>query len=49
MFKKGGMTLSRILVLAAVVCFVLAAIGVDVQFDLVSIGLALGFGSFLVP
>jgi uncharacterized membrane protein (DUF485 family) len=46
---RGKWTLSRILLLAAVIAFVVAAIGVNVQgLDLVTIGLALGFGSFLV-
>jgi len=44
-----GLTLSRIFLLVAVVCFVLAAVGVDLTgVDLVAIGPALGFGSFLV-
>ena len=48
-FKRGRLTLSRVFLLAAVVCFVLAAIGIEVRgVDLVAIGLAVGFGSFLV-
>ncbi len=40
---------SSILLIIAVICFVLAAIGVDVgRISLVSLGLACGFGSFLV-
>lgn len=43
------MTVNRILLLAAVVCFVLAAIGVAVsKVNLEDAGLALGFASFLV-
>jgi hypothetical protein len=50
MFGRGKTSLSRILLLLAVIAFVVAAIGVDVRgLDLVAIGLALGFGSFLVP
>lgn len=41
-------TPSRILILAAVVFFVLKAIGVDTDVDLVAIGLACFAGSFLV-
>lgn len=39
----------RVLLIAAVVCFVLAAIGFGTRVDLIGLGLALGFGSFLVP
>jgi hypothetical protein len=40
---------SSILLAIAVICFVLAAIGVDVgRVNLVALGLACGFGSFLV-
>lgn len=40
---------SRILLAAAVVAFVLAAFGVAIgEVDLIAIGLALGFASFLV-
>jgi hypothetical protein len=50
MFGRGKTSLSRILLLVAVIAFVAAAIGLDVKgFDLVAIGLALGFASFLVP
>ena len=37
-----------ILLLIAIVCFVLAAIGVDVRVNLMAVGLAFGFGAFLV-
>ena len=47
--NRGRLTLSRIFLLVAVVCLVLAAVGVNLTgVDLVAIGLALGFGSFLV-
>lgn len=47
MAQKMG--LSRILLLAAVVVFVLAVFGVTLgSIDLIPLGLALGFGSFLV-
>ena len=41
-------TPSRILILAAVVCFVLKALGVDTDLDLVAAGLACFAGSFLI-
>lgn len=45
-------TPARLLILVAVIVFVLAAVGVTLgslgELDLVSIGLALGFASFLV-
>jgi hypothetical protein len=37
-----------ILLLIAVILFVAAAIGLDTSLDLVALGLALGFGAFLV-
>jgi hypothetical protein len=41
--------LSKILLIAAVVAFVLAAVGVNVgDLNLIAIGLALGFASFAV-
>lgn len=44
-----NMGLSKILLVAAVVAFVLVAFGVDLgQVNLTALGLALGFGSFLV-
>jgi hypothetical protein len=44
----GKWSPKRILLLAAVVCFALETIGLVVQVDLLALGLALGFGSFLV-
>ena len=41
--------LSDILLLIAVICFVLAAIGLDVNVSLVAVGLAFFAASFLVP
>ena len=41
--------IAEILLLIAVICFVLAAIGLDVKISLVDIGLAFFAGSFLVP
>ena len=47
MAQKMG--LSKILLVAAVVAFVLAAVGVDVgELNLIAVGLALGFASFVV-
>lgn len=47
MAKKWGP--SKILLAAAVVAFVLAALGVGIgDLDLVALGLALGFASFIV-
>jgi hypothetical protein len=44
-----GMGTSKILLMAAVVAFVLAAFGVGIgNLNLVPLGLALGFASFLV-
>jgi hypothetical protein len=40
--------LANILILIAVICFVLAAIGLDVHVSLVALGLAFGFAAFLV-
>jgi hypothetical protein len=40
---------SSILLIVAVICFVLAAIGIDVgRINLTDLGLAAGFGAFLV-
>lgn len=39
--------LPDILILIAVICFALAAIGLDVAVNLVALGLAFGFASFL--
>ena len=41
--------ISEILLLIAVICFVLAAIGLDVRVSLVAVGLAFFAASFLVP
>jgi hypothetical protein len=38
---------SEILILVAVICFALAAIGLKVAVDLVALGLAFGFAAFL--
>ena len=47
MARKWG--LSKILLAAAVVAFVLAAVGVGIgDLNLIALGLALGFGSFIV-
>ena len=40
--------LGEILILIAIICFVLAAIGLDVNVSLVALGLAFGFAAFLV-
>ena len=40
--------LGDILFLIAVICFALAAIGLDVDISLVALGLAFGFAGFLV-
>jgi hypothetical protein len=40
--------LAEILFLIAVICFALAAIGLDVHVSLVALGLAFGFAGFLV-
>jgi hypothetical protein len=40
--------LAQILFLIAVICFVLAAIKLDVSVNLTALGLAFGFGGFLV-
>jgi hypothetical protein len=46
----GQLTWPRLLLLLAVLCFVLAAIGVVLPpIDLYALGLALGFGSFAAP
>ena len=39
--------ISDILVLIAIICFALAAIGLDVNISLVALGLAFGFAGFL--
>jgi hypothetical protein len=40
--------LADILILIAVICFALAAVGLDLRVSLVALGLAFGFASFLV-
>ena len=45
---RGSWGLGDILLLIAVVCFVLATIGLEVRVNLVALGLAFGFGAFLV-
>lgn len=43
------MSVAAILLLAAVICFVLAAVSVPIpRVNLIALGLAFGFGSFLV-
>lgn len=44
----GGFGIGRLLLIGAVVCFVLELLGVSAGVDLVPLGLALGFGSFLL-
>jgi hypothetical protein len=39
---------ASILFLIAVICFALAAIGIDVNVNLIALGLAFGFAGFLV-
>jgi hypothetical protein len=41
--------IAEILLLIAVICFLLAAIGLDVNVSLVAVGLAFFAASFLVP
>ncbi|HET7181133.1 MAG TPA: hypothetical protein VFI15_02770 [Candidatus Limnocylindrales bacterium] len=41
--------ISQILILIAVICFILAAIGLDVNVSLVAVGLAFFAAAFLVP
>ena len=40
--------IADILFLIAIICFALAAIGLDVNINLVALGLAFGFAGFLV-
>ena len=50
-FGGRDLTPSRILLIVAVICFVLAALGINLRLgriDLVAVGLAFGFGSFLL-
>jgi hypothetical protein len=44
----GGLGPSRLLLIGAVVCFVLELLGVATDIDLMALGLALGFASFLL-
>lgn len=44
----GGFGVGRLLLIGAVACFVLSLFNVDANIDLVKLGLALGFASFLV-
>ncbi len=44
----GGFGIGRLLLIGAIVCFVLQLLQADVGIDLVTLGLALGFGSFLL-
>ena len=49
--RRGGWTIGpqRLLLILAIICFALAAIGINIRpLDLVAVGLALGFASFLV-
>ena len=48
MARGFAFTPSRILIVAAVICFVLKAVGVDTDLDLVAVGLACFAGSFLI-
>jgi len=41
-------SIGTVLILIAVICFALAAIGLDVAVNLVALGLAFGFAAFLV-
>jgi hypothetical protein len=43
----GGFGPGRLLLIGAVACFVLELVGVKVEVDLIALGLALGFASFL--
>lgn len=45
---RSSWGLTDILLLAAIICFVLAAVGISLAINLVALGLALGFASFLV-
>ena len=48
MARGFAFTPSRILILAAVVCFVLKALGIDTDLDLIAAGLACFAASFLI-
>jgi len=45
---RGSWGFADVLFLIAVICFALAAIGLDVKISLVALGLAFGFAGFLV-
>jgi hypothetical protein len=45
---RTSWSLREILLVIAVICFALAAIGLDVRVSLIALGLAFGFGAFLV-
>jgi len=45
---RTSWSLREILLIVAVICFVLAAIGLEVRVSLIAVGLAFGFGAFLV-
>jgi hypothetical protein len=44
---RTSWSLADVLLIIAVICFALAAIGLDVAVNLVALGLAFGFASFL--
>ena len=44
---RGSWGVADVLFLIAIVCFALAAIGLDVKISLVALGLAFGFAGFL--
>ena len=44
---RSSWSISDILFVIAIVCFALAAIGLDVNISLVALGLAFGFAGFL--
>ena len=44
---RTSWSLADILLIIAVICFALAAIGLDVAVNLIALGLAFGFASFL--
>lgn len=44
----GGLGIGKLLLIGAIACFVLKLLKVDVDVDLIALGLALGFGSFLL-
>ena len=45
---RSSWGLAEILILIAIICFVLAAIGLRLDVNLVALGLAFGFAAFLV-